>query len=254
MRVIHYWGVIPAAGAGERMGGAPPKQYLTLCGKPVLQHGMERLLAHPVIAGVVVALAPQDVHFPALAEVLRHYGKPIITAPGGAERCHSVLNALHKLAQFPAQGRGQAAADLPARCAQASDWVLVHDAARPCVRKADIDKLISAAERHTAGALLAARVSDTVKCADAAGIVTATQPRETLWLAQTPQMFRLGRLTEALEYVIKNTIPVTDDAAAMEASGERPLLVEGSVDNIKITRPGDLALAEFYLNQQGCCA
>jgi len=220
------------------MGVTLPKQYQPLCGKPVLQHGMERLLTHPAIAGVVVALAPQDVHFPALAEALRHYGKPVITAPGGAERCHSVLNALHKLAQ-------SAAAD---------DWVLVHDAARPCVRKADIDKLIAAAERHTAGALLAARVSDTVKCADAAGIVTATQPRETLWLAQTPQMFRLGRLTEALEYVIKNTIPVTDDAAAVEALGERPLLVEGHADNIKITRRGDLALAEFYLKQQGACA
>lgn len=246
MRVTHYWGVIPAAGAGERMGGALSKQYLTLCGKPVLLHSMERLLSHPSISGLVVALAPQDAHFPALAEALRHYGKPIITAPGGVERCHSVLNALRKLAQFPAQGQGQVAA--------ADDWVLVHDAVRPCVCRTDIDKLIDAAGRHTAGGLLALRVTDTVKCAGEEGLVTATQPRETLWLAQTPQMFPLEKLIGALDYVIKNNIRVTDDAAAIEALGERPLLVEGSADNIKVTHPGDLALAEFYLKRQEGCA
>lgn len=220
------------------MGGALPKQYLTLCGKPVLQHGMERLLGHPAVTGLVVAVAGHDPYFQALAESLRHYGKPLIVAPGGAERCHSVRSALRELAQ-------SAAAD---------DWVLVHDAVRPCVRRADLDKLMSALSGHALGGLLAVRVTDTVKCADAAGQVTATQPRDELWLAQTPQMFRLGKLTGALDYVIKNNIRATDDAAAIEALGGRPLLVEGHADNIKITRPGDLALAEFYLKQQEACA
>ncbi|MCL4316119.1 MAG: 2-C-methyl-D-erythritol 4-phosphate cytidylyltransferase [Gammaproteobacteria bacterium] len=220
------------------MGGALPKQYQMLCGKPVLQHSMERLLGHPAISGLAAAIAADDAQFQCIADALRHYGKPLTVAPGGVERHHSVRNALRELAR-------QAAAD---------DWVLVHDAARPCVRKTDIDKLIAAAGRHGAGALLALRVSDTVKCADAAGFVMETRPRETLWLAQTPQMFRLGRLSEALDYVIKNNIRVTDDAAAIETLGERPQLVEGSADNIKITRPGDLALAEFYLERQEGCA
>ncbi len=229
-----HWALIAAAGAGTRMGDALPKQYLTLCGKPVLQHSMERLLGHPAVAGLVVAVAGDDTYFQTLAEALRHYDKPVIVAPGGAERRHSVRNALRKLAQ--------SAAD--------DDWVLVHDAVRPCVRRADLDKLISALSGHALGGLLAVRVTDTVKRADAAGQVTATQPRDELWLAQTPQMFRLGKLTGALDYVIKNNIQATDDAAAIEALGGRPLLVEGHADNIKITHPGDLALAEFYLRQQ----
>ncbi|MFP5344061.1 MAG: 2-C-methyl-D-erythritol 4-phosphate cytidylyltransferase, partial [Gammaproteobacteria bacterium] len=134
-----------------------------------------------------------------------------------------------------------------------NDWVLVHDAARCLVTPALIDRLIDACLDDEVGGLLAQPVADTLKHGPA-GRVAATLPREGHWLAQTPQMFRLGRLTEALEYVIKNTIPVTDDAAAVEALGERPLLVEGHADNIKITRPGDLALAEFYLKQQGACA
>ncbi len=229
-----HWAVIAAAGAGARMGATLPKQYLTLCDKPVLQHSMERLLSHPAITGLVVAVAQHDQYFKTLSEQARHYGKPINTAPGGAERCHSVLNALRKLAQFAA----------------ADDWVLVHDAARPCVRHTDLSKLISTLSNHPVGGLLAVRVTDTVKCADASGHVAETQARAGLWLAQTPQMFRLGKLTEALNRVVLRGPQVTDDAEAMEALGERPLLVEGHADNIKITHPGDLALAEFYLKQQ----
>ncbi len=226
-----YWAVVPAAGAGRRMGGAVPKQYLPLAGGSVLDHTIERLLSVPRIDGLLVALSTDDERWAGS----RFAADPRVTrVAGGEERCHSVLNALRALA-----GR-----------ADADDWVLVHDAARPCVRPADIDRLIERLRDHPVGGLLAGPLHDTVKRADDLGQIAATLPRETLWRAFTPQMFRLGPLARALEQALADGYLVTDEASAMEHAGFAPLLVEGNPDNIKITRPGDLALAEFFLDRQ----
>jgi len=156
------------------------------------------------------------------------------TASGGAERCHSVLHGLVQLT-------GAAAED---------DWVLVHDAARPCVRQQDIEMLVRTLENDPVGGLLGLPVADTMKQVDAAGTVLQTVERDGLWRALTPQMFRLGLLRDALQQSIASGALVTDEAAAMEMAGHRPRMVQGQGDNIKITRPGDLQLAEFYLQSR----
>lgn len=226
-----YWAVVPAAGSGTRMNAQLPKQYLALSGKTVIEHALARLAAHPLISGIMVALAPSDVRWDALRITL---DKPLLRATGGDERCFSVYNALLKLQAH----------------AQPDDWVLVHDGARPCLRVADIDRLITELRNHAVGGLLALPVRDTMKRSDANGDVTETIDRKGLWHALTPQMFRLGALTDALQRAIDQGILVTDEAAAMERLGHKPRLVEGSSDNIKITRPEDLVVAEFYLRQQ----
>lgn len=214
------------------MGAARPKQYLPLAGKTVLEWTLERLCAQPQLQGLMVALAPDDAHWESLE---MDCALPLWCVDGGAERCHSVLNALHALAD-------RAAPD---------DWVLVHDAARPCVRNSDIDRLIESGRHHGVGALLAIPVRDTMKRCDASGTVSETVSREHLWLALTPQMFRLGALRQALGDAIAGAVLVTDEASAMERAGLSPRVVPGHSDNIKITRPEDLALAQFYLQQQG---
>lgn len=226
-----YWAVVPAAGSGTRMSATLPKQYLALSGKTVIEHTLARLAAHPLISGVMVALAPQDARWDALRIQL---GKPLLRAPGGDERCFSVYNALLKLQAH----------------AQPDDWVLVHDGARPCLRVSDIDRLITELRDHAVGGLLALPVRDTMKRAEANNEVFETVDRKGLWHALTPQMFRLGELTDALRRAIDKGILVTDEAAAMERLGHKPRLVEGASDNIKITRPEDLVVAEFYLRQQ----
>ncbi|HXH01714.1 MAG TPA: 2-C-methyl-D-erythritol 4-phosphate cytidylyltransferase [Candidatus Competibacteraceae bacterium] len=223
-----HWAVVPAAGVGKRMQAARPKQYLRLAGRTVIEHTLHTLLAHPRIAGVVVAVAADDPYWPAQRLAA---GKPLLTAPGGTERCHSVANALARLA-------GLAAAD---------DWVLVHDAARPCLRHEDLDRLLDTLADDAVGGLLAVPVRDTLKQADAAERVTATVDRSRLWHALTPQMFRYGLLRRALDSALAAGILVTDEAAAVEALGLAPRLVEGRADNLKITRPEDLALAEFFM-------
>lgn len=205
-----------------------PKQYLPLRGGAVIEQTLRRLLAHPRIDGIVVAISSDDGWWP---KITIDTDKPLWVATGGDERCHSVINALQALS---------------AR-ADERDWVLVHDAARPCLRSADIDKLIQRCEAHPVGGLLAVPVRDTLKRADAAQAVLETVDRRQLWHAQTPQMFRLGTLRDALQQVLENGDLVTDEAAAMELAGHAPLLVEGHADNIKITHPEDLILAEFYL-------
>jgi len=225
------WIVIPAAGVGRRMGADVPKQYLALQGKPILVHAIERLAALPGVQGVMVAISETDEYWPALDLSLP---VPLWTCAGGVERCHSVLNALTDL--------GLHAAD--------EDWVLVHDAARPCVRHDDLEKLLATLEADAVGGLLAMPVRDTMKRAEADGRVVTTEPREGLWHALTPQMFRLGLLRHALEEAIEAEELVTDESAAMARAGYRPRLVEGHGDNIKITRPEDLALAEFFLQRQ----
>ena len=232
-RQPRYWAVIPAAGAGRRFGGPVPKQYLTLAGRQVIDHSIAAFIEHPLIAGCVLALSPEDDWWCETA----HAEHPAVQrVAGGAERSDSVANALAHLAA----------------CADAQDWVLVHDAARPCLTRLDLDRLLDALRDEPVGALLAVPLHDTVKTAeDAFGPrVERTLPRQQLWRAYTPQAFRLGQLRQALLQCQSEGLAITDDASAIEQLGLRPLLVEGRADNIKITRPEDRPLAEFFLEQQ----
>jgi 2-C-methyl-D-erythritol 4-phosphate cytidylyltransferase len=214
------------------MGGATPKQYLELNGRKVIDHTIERILLHPAIDGLYLALGERDGWW----EETEFSGHPdLVRARGGDERCHSVFNALEMLG----------------RRAHREDWVLVHDAARPCVRRSDIDRLIGAVRTHAVGGLLGMPVRDTMKRTDAAGLVTGTVERDHLWHAFTPQMFRFGVLRDAMKAALDAGAVVTDEASAIEWVGLRPLMVEGHPDNLKITRPEDLPMAAYFLEQQG---
>jgi len=226
-----FWAVIPAAGIGTRMEMATPKQYLTLQGRAIIEHVLLRFCEHPAIAGIVVALAPEDPYWGKL-EIIGH--ERIRTVTGGLERCHSVLNGLRALQEV----------------ASRDDWVLVHDAARPCLRHADIDKLIDILSGHTAGGILAIPVRDTMKRAGPGNEIETTVDRTELWHALTPQMFRLGLLERALAGAVAAERLVTDESQAVEIAGYRPLLIPGHPDNIKITHRSDLPLAELFLSQQ----
>jgi 2-C-methyl-D-erythritol 4-phosphate cytidylyltransferase len=228
-----FWAVIPAAGIGKRMGADVPKQYLDVLGKPVLQHTLERLLSVPAFTGIVVALGTDDGYWPDLPCAR---DPRIRMAPGGRERADSVLSALRSL-------EGTATAD---------DWVLVHDAARLCITRSDVEKLIETLRDDPVGGILAVPVTDTLKGV-AAGEIVETVDRSRIWRALTPQMFRYGPLLNALRDAAARGQVVTDEASALELQGQRPRIVEGRPDNIKITRPEDLPLAAFYLEQQ-CCA
>lgn len=223
-----YWGVVPAAGSGARMGADCPKQYLELNGSPILQHTLDALLAMPQLRAVVVALAEDDSRWAALPAARE--GR-IQTTLGGAERADSVLACLLAL-------EGQA---------DAADWVLVHDAARPCVSQAELASLIEALKNDPVGGLLALPVAETVKRADGGQRVADTVDRTDLWLAQTPQMFRYGMLRAALEAAAEQGLSVTDEASALEQAGHAPRLVAGAASNIKVTRPADLPMAERFL-------
>lgn len=230
------WAVIPAAGIGSRMAGDRPKQYLPLAGKTVIEHSLNTLLSHASIAGAVVAISPQDTYWKALDFRTE---KPLWIASGGEERCDSVLNALQLLAEH----------------ANDTDWVLVHDAARPCLRQADLGALIQQCQSHPVGGLLAVPVKDTIKRSvqqDPDGLteVGETVERNFLWHAQTPQMFRLSALRQALSAALKAGVVITDEASAMEWAGHAPLLVEGHDDNLKITRGDDLTLAKMILKSR----
>jgi 2-C-methyl-D-erythritol 4-phosphate cytidylyltransferase len=217
------------------MGGAKPKQYQSLLGKPVLLRTLQRIASHPKVGGVVVVLAASDPHWPGLVMC---EGKPVMTATGGEARAHSVKAGLDLLAPFVPE----------------EDFVLVHDAARPAVRHSDIDRLIDVGTRHEVGAILALPVADTLKQAGAEGVIEATVPRENLWRALTPQLFRLGQLRAALDRALgpggAPEFP-TDEANALEVVGRMPLLVEAAADNLKVTRVQDLALMEAILQAQG---
>jgi len=229
---VKYWAVVPAAGVGKRMQADRPKQYLEIEGRPLIDYAITRLVMDPHIEGVVVAISADDGYWPTLNLALT---KPLWVAEGGVERCHSVLNALQQLATH----------------AHEDDWVLVHDAARPCVRPEDIARLIEQLTDDPVGGLLAIPVRDTMKRAEANRRVITTEDRQGLWHALTPQMFRYGKLRHALEQALEDEALVTDEASAMELAEYEPLLVEGHADNIKVTHPEDLALATFYLHQQG---
>ncbi|MGQ0385045.1 MAG: 2-C-methyl-D-erythritol 4-phosphate cytidylyltransferase [Gammaproteobacteria bacterium] len=217
------WFVIAAAGASTRYGGATPKPWLRMRGKSLLEHALRALLAVPGVAGGVVVTASGDRRFMRLPKSLR---RSVTQATGGPTRAMSVLRGLRALVT-----------------ADPADWVLVHDGARPCLPRRDLLGLLAECRRDPVGGLLALPVTDTVKQADEEGRSARTVPRDRLWRAQTPQMFRHGQLERALEHALQEGFDATDEAAAIEGLGLRPRLVEGSPLNIKVTRPADLALA-----------
>lgn len=236
--VDNYWAVVPAAGVGKRMSSDIPKQYLKLLDKTVIEHSCQRLLDNENITGLVVSLGQEDEYW---SDINLITDKPIIRVEGGEERCHSVLNALNKLIQLSQKSEHNV---------QQNDWVLVHDAARPCLRNSDINLLIEKLKDHAVGGLLALPVRDTMKRQTPDQTVDQTVDRDGLWQAQTPQMFPLDMLHQAIEGAIKSDFLITDESSAIEYMGLQPLLVEGHEDNIKITRQPDLTLAELYLKAQ----
>ena len=225
------WAVVPAAGIGSRMRANRPKQYLDLDGKTVIEQTLQRLASHPNIKGIVVSVAENDSWWP---ECSQSYDCPIHIVSGGDERADSVLNALKQLTTLTND----------------DPWVLVHDAARPCLRHSDIDTMLSTLSGHRTGGILGIPVTDTVKRTNDMQEITETVSRQGLWRASTPQMFHLQALTTALQSAKQQQLIVTDEASAMELAGFQPMMVEGHADNIKITLPQDLALASLYLQQQ----
>jgi 2-C-methyl-D-erythritol 4-phosphate cytidylyltransferase len=224
------WAIVPAAGIGLRLGSTIPKQYLPLAGKPVVQHSLERLAALDGIDSIVVPVHRDDRWHQQLAVA----GTELEFIAGGGERQQSVLNALQHIS-----GR-----------ATDADWVLVHDAVRPCVRVADMESLLQCVASHDCGGLLGAPVVSTLKRVDSDRLVQETLDRKNCWQAYTPQVFRYGLLKQALEQAIADGVAVTDEASALEAAGYNPLMVEGDHLNIKITHESDLRLAAMILQQQ----
>jgi len=226
---IQCWAVVPAAGVGKRMQADRPKQYLPLAGKTVIEHTLTRLLESGAFQKVAVAISVEDPYWLELS-IAKH--PDVITAPGGKERADSVLSALKALEDIASE----------------NDWVLVHDAARPCLTTADIHLQIETLKNDGVGGILALSSHDTLKHVDG-DTITATIDRKHVWRALTPQMFKYGMLRDALQQTEGNPA-VTDEASALELLGHKPKIVEGRPDNIKITRPEDLALAQFYMEQQ----
>lgn len=223
--------VVPAAGVGRRMGGTLPKQYLPLADSTVIECTLKVLLDCPLIEHVVVGVGSDDQLWHTLP-LFSHAS--IETVIGGSERAQTVLNCLESLSsQY-----------------DNNPWVLVHDAVRPCLQNSDIIRLWKALHDGENGGLLALPLLDTIKRVDNLDCVSATLDRNALWAAQTPQIFRLNRLLAALRAACDKGVVTTDESSAIEAFGLSPKLVTGSVENIKITRPEDLPLAEFYLNSR----
>lgn len=221
-----HYAIVPAAGSGSRFGSEKPKQYLDLLGRPLIYHTLAALTACPDIERVWVVLAPDDPWWPQYD--WSGLGAKLDTVRcGGATRAESVSNGL--------QAAAMVATD--------DDWILVHDAARPCLSAAMLERLFTELADDPVGGILAVPVADTVKRADADQRVAATEPRDGLWQAQTPQMFRYGQLQKSL----KNEISVTDESGAIEAAGLKPKLVRGDSTNLKVTWPADLALAAMIL-------
>lgn len=229
------WAVLPAAGIGRRMGSAIPKQYLTIDGAPLILHALRRLSAVSEIQKIIVVIHSEDNQWAKLQEsIVEEVENRIITVIGGDERYQSVLNGLTAITEF----------------ADKDDWVLVHDAVRPCVRTSDIESLISKVSLHSVGGLLGSSVDNTLKKVGVNLTVIETVDRESYWNALTPQMFRLAQLKASLEAVVASGEQVTDEAAAMEVAGFKPIMIPGSKDNIKITVESDLLLASQILKNQ----
>ncbi|OON39654.1 2-C-methyl-D-erythritol 4-phosphate cytidylyltransferase [Izhakiella australiensis] len=219
--------VVPAAGIGSRMQSSSPKQYLTIGRQTILEHTLAPLLAHERIGNVIVVLSADDDKFAALP-VSRH--PEIITVCGGGQRADSVLAGL--------------------QAASGARWVLVHDAARPCLHPDDLTRLLAITASSKVGGILAAPVRDTMKRAEAGrDAIAHTVERDALWHALTPQLFPLELLRQCLQRALQEGATITDEASALEYCGYHPELVAGRSDNIKVTRPEDLALAAFFLTQ-----
>ncbi len=228
-RAPRFFAVVPCAGSGSRSGTVGPKQYQPIAGRPLVLHTLDALLAVPRLASCVVVVAPDDGFCEGQG------ARSVFVCCGGANRAESVLNGLTALLE---QGAGR------------QDWVLVHDAARCLVTPAQVEALMDACENDAVGGLLALPLADTLK-SESAGRVTATVERAGKWLAQTPQMFRLGALADALHTAAAEGFSgITDEASAMEALGLQPLLVRGSAQNFKVTYPEDFALAEAILRSR----
>ena len=219
--------IVPAGGSGARFGAATPKQYSVIAGKTVLEHTLQALQKCATIQRIFVNVQRDDEH--AVRATANHANVTLLRTAGNT-RAETVQNALKDISK---QVRRDA-------------WVLIHDAARPCVSSVDLNRLIALAGAHPVGGLLASPVSDTLKRANAKGEVTETVPRDGMWRAQTPQMFRY----ETLLHALAASPDVTDEAQAIEALGMSPLLVAGSARNIKITLPEDAELAAYYLSLQ----
>ncbi|WP_223669356.1 2-C-methyl-D-erythritol 4-phosphate cytidylyltransferase [Kangiella shandongensis] len=225
------WAVIPAAGIGSRMNSDTPKQYLKIAEKTILEHSINCFLEHSKIYKVVVALHPEDTYW----EELPFKNNPrVITTTGGKERVDSVLAGLKVIQETESSQH---------------DWVMVHDAARPCLKAEQIDDLIHAKDSSPEGAILAIGVTDTVKLANKKQTIEKTIDRDTIWLAQTPQFFPVDSLKRSIESALEKGEWVTDEASAMELSGHHPSLVIGSRKNIKITEQEDLFLASLWLSR-----
>ncbi len=224
------WGIVPAAGIGKRMSTEIPKQYLTIAGRSILEYSLSQLWEVSELAGIVVCIDVRDPHWDNLG--IRH-PKLLGTAMGGATRAESVINGVRFL-----QTRGDP-----------EDWVLVHDAVRPFASLKSIQALINNVHDNDGG-LLAVPVTDTVKKVAPNQRVDRSVNRESLWLAQTPQFFKLGLLERALSHALRDGVSITDEASAMEYDGYHPKVVRGNLDNIKVTTPDDLVLASFYLHQR----
>jgi len=228
-----FFAVIPAAGSGSRMGNSLPKQYLPLAGRPMIYHAVHTLCISPEITSVFVILSPED------REWLKHdwsefSSKLIVFNCGGETRAMSILNGLKAASEESFIDN--------------DDWVMVHDAARPCLSEELLRKLLDELSDDAVGGLLAVPLSDTLKRGGTNNRVQKTEPRKDLWQAQTPQMFRYKLLLDAL--CKPDSLTMTDDASAVEALGLCPKLVLGDVSNIKITYPKDLVLAELILRAQ----
>ncbi|MFP4560235.1 MAG: 2-C-methyl-D-erythritol 4-phosphate cytidylyltransferase [Thiohalorhabdus sp.] len=223
------WAIVPGAGIGSRMGSERPKQYLELAGRTILEHTLERLLDQGEIHAVLPVIRPDDPYWPTVRDRLGGHPKLLAEAAGGKERADSVANGLAALTHRTTR-----------------DLILIHDAVRPCIRTEEIRAVIGAAA-EIAGAILAVPVADTLKRVDGEGRIEATVDRAGLWRAQTPQVFPAGILEEALEAARHNPAPATDEASLLERAGYPVQVVAGREDNLKVTRPEDLALAELFL-------
>jgi 2-C-methyl-D-erythritol 4-phosphate cytidylyltransferase len=252
----HTWLVLPAAGIGSRMQADRPKQYLSMTvkgiTKTVIEFTLDHLLSYPRFKKsndtdcgfykVVVVVTKGDPYWQEIS-IARGYDKNerILVVEGGSERCYSVLNALLAIDEVATRDNSSA-----------QTWVAVHDVARPCLSYDDLDTLFLALENYNDGGILATPVRDTMKRATLSNSdesrIDHTVDRDQLWHALTPQMFPLKSLLNNLQSALDNGFEVTDEASAMEYAGAKPKLVNGRSDNLKITRPEDLKLAEFYLN------
>ena len=222
------WAVVPAAGTGRRVGGDTPKQYREVAGAPLMEHTLRALLQSRDIGGVVVAMDSADPRADSIASLS---DERVQTTPGGVTRSHSVLAGLDALEDQVAEG----------------DWALVHDAARPCLTVDALAALIDRARVLGEGVILAEPVADTLKQVNAQGEIEKTVDRSILWRAQTPQLFPLQQLRDALRLCIEQGVSVTDEAMAMERAGHRVHVIEGASSNIKVTVEADLVFADVFL-------